>query len=348
MHLRRPRQLPSPRDRRTWRCGCRLAWPAVSDRSRRLWGFGHVTDQRHHRAFGSARRGHRPASRSTALAASRASIHRARSSPTRRASAYRNSASRSARSIRGGPLQPLPGQIGPTAAAQHDQSQDRCRQSHGPPPPRPLARRPCLGLLSPRLRLDPRPFRRLEPLLHSGLVGRDPTCHLAGVPRPPLPLGRQAVLGQRDQVRVGPAGIEPAQGVGQVAPRGLGADLFPRRPHKGRSAGQDFAEDRPQAEHVGSLVDPLDLAAGLLRGHVRGRAQHAARLRLAATARPGRSAPSGSATPAGPRLRPLFIGDAPLGQDLGQAPIHHLHFAEVPTITLAGFRSRWITRRAWA
>ena len=44
----------------------------------------------------------------------------------------------------------------------------------------------------------------------------------------------------------------------------------------------------------------------------------------------------------------LVVGDAAPGQDLGQAPVHHLDLAEGPTMTLEGLRSRWITPRAWA
>ena len=50
----------------------------------------------------------------------------------------------------------------------------------------------------------------------------------------------------------------------------------------------------------------------------------------------GRRAASSSAMP-------------PLRQDLGQAPVHHLHLAEAsPPSRSTGFRSRWITPRAWA
>jgi hypothetical protein len=47
-----------------------------------------------------------------------------------------------------------------------------------------------------------------------------------------------------------------------------------------RLARQDFAQDGAQAEDVAALVEVLDLAARLLGGHVRRRAQHPARRRL--------------------------------------------------------------------
>ena len=63
------------------------------------------------------------------------------------------------------------------------------------------------------------------PLLHARQVGRDPLGHDARVARPVLGLDRQAVLGQGDQLGLGPAAVQPAQGVGRVAARRLAEDL---------------------------------------------------------------------------------------------------------------------------
>ena len=68
-----------------------------------------------------------------------------------------------------------------------------------------------------------------------------------------------------------PRSVEPGQGVGQCRPRAALRWISPAdRPGEGRLAGQDLAEDRAQGEDVGPLVDPVDLAPGLLGRHVRG------------------------------------------------------------------------------
>ena len=57
-----------------------------------------------------------------------------------------------------------------------------------------------------------------EAVLHAAQIGRDPLGHGAGVPRAVLRLARQAVPGDRDQLGVGPAGVQAGQGVGQCRP----------------------------------------------------------------------------------------------------------------------------------
>ena len=98
-------------------------------------------------------------------------------------------------------------------------STDAARPSWSLAPP-PLLDRPRLGH-------GPLALGRPQPLLHAGQVGRDPLGHDAGVARPVLRLGGQAVPGQGDQLGVGPAAVEPGQGVGQVAARRLAVDLAP-------------------------------------------------------------------------------------------------------------------------
>jgi hypothetical protein len=87
-----------------------------------------------------------------------------------------------------------------------------------------------------------------------------------------------------------------------------------------RLAGEDFAQDGAEAEHVGALVEPLDLAAGLLRRHVRRRPH---RLAVPRTL-PGVAAhrPHHAGRRRRLRRRPA------LGLYLGQAPVHELHLAE--------------------
>ena len=112
-----------------------------------------------------------------------------------------------------------------------------------------------LGLLVTRI--VSRQLGGPQSLLHTDKMGCHPARDFARVSRAPIPLGGQAASDQAGQLGVGRAGIEPAQGVGQVAPPSLGADLFPGRSREGGAAGQDLAQDRTQPEHVGSFVNPL-------------------------------------------------------------------------------------------
>ena len=71
-------------------------------------------------------------------------------------------------------------------------------------------------------------LRGEQSLLHAGEMGGDPFDDGVGVARAVLRPRRQAVLGQRDQLGVGPAGVEPGRCVGQVAQRRLALDLAGR------------------------------------------------------------------------------------------------------------------------
>ena len=114
----------------------------------------------------------------------------------------------------------------------------------------------------------------MQPLCHAGPVGRDRLGDRAGVAGPIFRLGRQAVPRQRHQLAVSPAGVKPGEGVGQVAAAGLVEGSVGVAPDVGRGPGQDLAEHCPEAEDVGPLVEQLNLAEGLLGGHVGGRPQH--------------------------------------------------------------------------
>ena len=109
----------------------------------------------------------------------------------------------------------------------------------------------------------PLQLRLPQPLRRPTQVGRHRLGHLAGVGRAASRLGRQAALRQADQLRVGPAAVQPAERLGQVALLAWRRRLADAA-GEGRLAGEDLAQDRAQAEHVGPLVEPLDLAAGLL------------------------------------------------------------------------------------
>ncbi len=178
-------------------------------------------------------------------------------------------------------------------AADGRQGQDRGGEAHleSSPPPfldrmrlRLLRQRvgqdPPLGLfLGPRLRLDPGDLGRPQPLLHPGQVGGESLGDRAGVAGPVLGLAGQAFAGEPGQLRVGPAGVETAKGFGQVPPYGLAVNLAHGPARECRPAGQHLAEDRAQREHVGPLVEPIEIAAGLLRRHVGGSAHDRAHLR---------------------------------------------------------------------
>ena len=77
-----------------------------------------------------------------------------------------------------------------------------------------------------------------------------------------------------------------------------------------RPARKDFTKDRPQAEYVAALVQPVHVPAGLLWGHVGGRTEDRACRRFGV----------------GP-FRP-YRAHRPAFHHLGESPIHHLDFAE--------------------
>src|SRR5258708_6113816 len=123
-------------------------------------------------------------------------------------------------------------------------------------------------LIASRLRLDPCELGGPEPLLPPGQIGGQPLGDHAGVPWPVLGLAGQAFTGQPGKLCVGPTGVEPAEGVGQVPSCGLAVNLTHGPTGECRPAGQDLAEDRAQRENVGPLVEPIEIAARLLRWHV--------------------------------------------------------------------------------
>ncbi len=103
-------------------------------------------------------------------------------------------------------------------SAQRRERQDRRRQGELDLAPPPL-------LDGPRDRHRALALGRLHPLLHARQVGRDPLGDQSRVARPVLGLDRQAVLRQGDQLGLGPAAVQPGQGVGRVAPHRLADDL---------------------------------------------------------------------------------------------------------------------------
>ncbi len=178
------------------------------------------------------------------------------------------------------------------------------------------------------LRLDPGELGGVQPILHADPVGADPPRHNLGVARPVGHLGGHTFPGQFDQLRIGPADGKSFLCPADLAPRGPLLDLHRVWTHECRRARQDLAEDRPQGEDVGPLIQRIDLAAGLLRRHVRRGPHYASREREFAVI----PAPCG-----GYRLlvrlaadhQPFLVSGRVLrAQDLGQTPVHHLHLSE--------------------
>ena len=116
---------------------------------------------------------------------------------------------------------------------------------------------------------------------------------------------------------------------------------------KAGEPGEDLAEDRAQREDVGPLVDPLGLAPGLLGGHVAGRAQDRAGLGKIRSSEPLRAV--AISVSAGGSL-PAFASATtpPRAKTLARPQSITWTSPKLPTITLDGFKSRWITPRVCA
>ena len=127
------------------------------------------------------------------------------------------------RSIGRGPRRPLLEVIRRAQPAQGRERQDRRRQRELDLAPPPLLDGPRHGHRALAL-------GRLHPVLNARQVGRDPLRDQARVARPVLRLDRQAVLRQGDQLGLGPAAVQPGQGVGRVAPHRLAEHLLALRP----------------------------------------------------------------------------------------------------------------------
>ena len=78
--------------------------------------------------------------------------------------------------------------------------------------------------------LDARQLGPPQPRLHARQVGRHPLGHRRSVVWAVLALAGEAVLRQRDQLRVRAAGIQPAQCSGRIAQRRRALDLAGARP----------------------------------------------------------------------------------------------------------------------
>ena len=98
-----------------------------------------------------------------------------------------------------------------------------------------------------------------SPLLQARQVRADALRQLAGVPRSSLPGRHETRPGERLQLVVGVAAGDALEALREVAARGAHDDLLVAA-RVGRQSRQDLAQDRPEGEHVGALVDVLDVA----------------------------------------------------------------------------------------
>ena len=186
------------------------------------------------------------------------------------------------------------------------------------------------------------------------LLGRRPQVghrlrHLAGVPRPVVRLRRPgtACTGRPAPAppRTRPAGRTRRPSF--PGPPSAGPPP-PSSPDVRRLAGQDGAQDRPEAEHVGPLVDlarpprppaPGGMYAGVpsttpgLRVRPRSPAERADLGELGVV--PSRVGSRSAAAPA-------------LASTLARPQSMTWTSPKLPTMTFAGFRSRWMTPWAWA
>ena len=205
---------------------------------------------------------------------------------------------------------------------------ERRRRSSAPGPRRPG--RPGASVASaprpPAPGHGPLALGRPEPLLDAREVGRQPVGHDAGVARAVARARAPGSRGPGRSARRRPRRRRAGRGrrPGRPAPPCAGSRRGPAG--EGGLAGEDLAEDRAEARRRRPARRPVDLAPGLLRGHVRGvpitepASERSASVPLRAVAI---TVSSASSLPAS-----RVVGRAAPGQDLGQAPVHHLDLAE--------------------
>ena len=120
----------------------------------------------------------------------------------------------------------------------------------------------------------------------------------------------------------------------------------PRRTHIRRPPCENLTQNRPEAEHVGPFVDRFRVALCLFWRHIGWCPQYAARLGFVAT--PGGAAAHDETAGSAIRCAGSSSATRPSGSTLARPQSITCTSPKLPTITLAGFKSRWITRRAWA
>jgi len=114
-----------------------------------------------------------------------------------------------------------------------------------------------------------------QSLQDPGMVEAHSFSDFTGMAWSVVSLGSETALGQGDQLGIAAetALIEAREGIGQFSPGRLALDLARATPSEGWFAGQKLAEDRAERKHVGTFVDLIAFATGLLGSHV-GRRPH--------------------------------------------------------------------------
>ena len=99
-----------------------------------------------------------------------------------------------------------------------------------------------------------------QPLLDAGQVRRHPLGDDPSVARTVEVRWRQAIADQGDQLGLGAAAVKPGERLVQLAARCLAHGLAQDPADERGMAGEDLAEDGPQAEDVCSFIHGFDLA----------------------------------------------------------------------------------------
>ncbi len=131
--------------------------------------------------------------------------------------------------------------------SRHDESDHRCRQANCEPSPRLLLERSGLGFHALKLSLS-------QSLMHSSEVARQLVGHNPGITRSIIWPRSQTSSRQGDQLGVGAAAAQVAKGIVQIGTGGQALDLPGVAGDIRRTAGQDFAEDGAESEHIRPLV----------------------------------------------------------------------------------------------
>ena len=221
---------------------------------------------------------------------------------------------------------------------QHPRPRDR----RLPPPPLPLLGR--LRTCGRRRRL---PLRPPQPVLDRRQVGRHRRRDRPRVPRPGVPVRGQAPLAQRDQLRVRPAPVEPGEGVVEFAraPPGGG----PRRPSPRSTAGRPVRISQRTAPrpNTSARSSSLSISPPACSGDMYAGVPSTL---PACVYEPGSDDRSVSIS----ELPSRRSGSSGVGRgavsDRTLASPQSMTWTSpnCPTMTFAGFRSRWITPLLWA
>ena len=224
----------------------------------------------------------------------------------------------------------LPPRRRPAAEEQHG---DRRREHQLNPPPLPLFGRLQLGRDLLPLGFHTIQFRPPRPLVGRRPEFTDRRRHPSRIGRAVIRFRAEAPLAQRHEIGVGPAGVEPRKAALDVPLRRLHSCRLGGTRGERRLPRQDDRENGPEAEHIAAEIDLADGPDRLLRRHERQGAEDAAGLRERAVRIAQRLNFRGAVGLVRVELRSLAGR-----QDLGQPPVHDLHFAEVADHHIRGFQ----------